>query len=604
MNILIRRFTSVPTALSDSNLIRKVKHLILQGLHFEALQVYRNQPDLHVDAFISILPSLIKACSLSQTHHGLGLQLHSQSLKMGIHSESVVSNSTISFYAKFPDIKSARKVFDEMPQKDFISWNSMINCFAQNGNCVESLEMLKEMYECGLVAKPELLASILSLCVQCGYTRVGKMIHALSIVDERFEKMVFLSTALLDLYWRSGDSVMAFHVFDATEDKNEVFWTSMIMGYVGNCDYLLAFDCFRQMQVEGIKPNRVTLITILPACVALGTIGLGKDIHGYAFRHGFNSDIRLLSALIHLYSKWVDSLSLAKLIFEWSTQKDIVLWSSIISGCSQHKESAENSILLFNQMQKEGVEPNSVTLLAVLTACTNIPSIRLGSEIHGYVLKSGLDSDLSITNSHINMYSKCGSLKDSHQVFREMATPDCVSWSALINAYGVHGYGAEALQLFNDMKENGMQHDSITLLAVLSACNHSGLVEEGHKLFSEAVKDDKLSVNLEHYACYIDLLGRAGKFDCAREVLRTMPMKPSPKIMSSLVSSCKLHGRLDVAETLLSWFIESEPGNTANHTLLSLIYAEFGKWLNVEGIQRNMKSRGLKKSCGYSRLEY
>ncbi|KAI3732951.1 hypothetical protein L1987_64164 [Smallanthus sonchifolius] len=599
MSIPTKRFTTIQ---SDTNLIRNIKDFISQGQHAEALQLYRNQPHLHIDSFTSILPSLIKACSLSQTHNAFGLQLHCHSIKMGIDSNTLFSNSIISLYCKLHDFKSARKVFDEMPQRDCVSWSSMISYLARNGHCVESLQMFKYMYGLGFVVKPELIASVLSVCGRCGCTRVGKMIHALSVVDERFVKSVFLSTALVDLYWRCGDSVMAFCVFNGMMDKNEVSWTSMIVGYVGSREYSMALDCFRRMQVEGVKPNRVTLISVLPACVKLCVISLGYSIHGYAFRHGFDSDICVLSSLIHLYSKHIDSLPYAELIYETSTQKDIVVWSSVIAGCSQHKQSAEKSISLFNQMQKEGIQPNYVTILAVLTACTNIPSIRVGSGIHGYVVKSGFDSDLSIANSLINMYSKCGALKDSHHAFQEMGTRDCVSWSALISAYGLHGYGEEALQLFDEMKERGIEYDSITTLSVLSACNHAGLVEEGQKLFSEVVKDENL-VNLEHYACFIDLLGRAGKIELASEVLRTMPMKASPKIMSSLVSACKIHGRLDVAESLLSWFIESEHGNAANHTLLSMIYAEFGKWFNVEGIQRDMKSRGLKKSYGFSRVE-
>ncbi|XP_071701138.1 pentatricopeptide repeat-containing protein At4g31070, mitochondrial-like [Rutidosis leptorrhynchoides] len=604
-NYFVRRFTSTSIAQSDFKLLKKCKDLMLQGLHVEALHLYKNQqPHFHLHSFTYVLPSLIKACSFSHIHYGLGLQLHSHSLKLGLDSEPVVSNSVISFYGKFCDVKSARKVFDEMPQRDFISWNSMINCFVRNGDCVEALEIFKEMYKSGFVAKPELVASIVSVWAHYGCASVGKMIHALSIVDERFEKQsVFLSTALVNLYWRSEDSVMAFRVFDDMTDKNEVSWTTMIPGYVSTNDYFTALDCFRLMQRNGFKPNRVTLISVLPACVELGTVSLGKEIHAYAFRYGLNSDIRVISSLVHLYSKHTDSFLLAELLFEKSTQKDVVLWSAIIAGCSQFKQTANKSIALLNQMRKDGIQPNSVTILLVLTACTNIPSLALGCGLHGYVVKSGLDYDMSITNSLCNMYSKCGSLKESHEVFLEMSKPDCISWSALINAYGVHGCGEEALQLFSEMKEKGIQCDSITFLSVLSACNHSGLIEEGCRLFSEAIKSENEIINLDHYACYIDLLGKAGKIELAIDVLRTMPMKPSPKIMSSLVSACKIHGRLDYVESLLSWFIESEPGNAANHTLLSMIYAEFGKWLNVEGIQKDMKLSGLKKNYGYSRLE-
>ncbi|XP_076930036.1 pentatricopeptide repeat-containing protein At4g31070, mitochondrial-like [Bidens hawaiensis] len=600
MNILVRRFSSTLTTQSDSKFILNLKDLISQHQHASAIQLYQNQPHIDIHTFTSILPSLIKSCSLTKTHHTFGLQLHCHTLKAGLHSELLFSNSLISFYCKLHHFKSAHKVFDEMPQRDCVSWSSMINHLSQNGHCVESLKMFKEMYQHGFVPKPELIAGILSRC-RC--LKIGKMIHAISVVDGRFVKSAFLSTALVDLYWRSGDSMMAVHVFDEMVDKNEVSWTSMIAGYVGSYDYSMALDCFRRMQLAGVKPNRVTLISVLPACVESGAISLGYSVHGYAYRHGCDSDVRLLSSLIHQYSQHIDSLPLAKLVFETITRKDVVVWSSVIAGCSWHKQYAEKSISLFNRMQKEGVKPNDVTVLAVLTACTNIPSITLGSGIHGYVVKSGFDSELNITNSLINMYSKCGSFKDSHHVFQEMNTPDRVSWSAVISACGVHGYGEQALQFFNEMKAKGIEYDSITVLAVLSACNHAGLVEQGHEVFYEIVKDENLSVNMEHYACFIDLLGRAGKIELAGEVLRTMPMKPSPKIMSSLVSACKIHGRLDIAESLLSWFIESEPGNAANHTLLSMIYAESGKWFDVEGVQRNMKSMGLKKICGLSRVE-
>ncbi|XP_023738673.1 pentatricopeptide repeat-containing protein At4g31070, mitochondrial [Lactuca sativa] len=601
MNILVRRFNSIPTSQQDTKLIRKIKDLILQGLHVEALHLYKNQLHLHVNTFTPVIPSVIKACSLSQTHHGFGLQLHSHSLKLGFDSESVISNSIISFYAKNHDIKSARKLFDEMPQRDSISWNSMINCYTQNGNCLESLQMFKKMYECGFVAKPELIASILSVCVQRQCTKSGKMIHALSIVDERFENSVFLSTALLDLYLRSGKSRMAFHVFDSMEDKNEVSWTSMIQGYVGIHDSNMAINSFRKMQIKGIKPNIVTLISILHISVELN-LNTIKSIHGYAFRHGFHSDIRISSSLIHLYSSHTSSLPLIDLIFEKSTQRDLILWTSIISAYSHHKQTAKNSISLFNKMQKEKFHPNSITLLGILNACTNIPSITSGIGIHGYIIKTGFNSNISITNSLINMYSKCGSLKDSLKVFQETPTPDHVSWSVIINAYGIHGYGEKALEIFKEMKEKGIEHDSITLVSVLSACNHSGLVEEGDRIFSEVKNDGKL-INLEHYACYIDLLGRSGKVEKASEVMRKMGMKPSVKIMSSLVSNCRIHGRLDVAENMLSWFIELESDDAANYVLLSMIYAEFGKWLNVEGVWRDIKLRGLKKSCGFSRVE-
>lgn len=502
-------------------------------------------------------------------------------------------------YAKFLDVECACRLFDQMPCKDTVSWNAMVNCFIQNGCGFKAIEMFRKMYALGFVPKAELLASLLSVCARIGCVHIGREIHAIVVVDERIEETVFLSTALVDLYWRCRKPMLAFYIFDKMEVRNEVSWTAMISGCAAYHNYETALDCFISMQDEGVKPNRVTLIAILPACAGTG----GKQIHGYAFRHGYDSDIHFLSALIHMYCKSAETLNDAKLTFELSNSKDVVLWSSIIAGCSQSEDSAEESIRYFSRMQKEEIAPNHVTMLGLITACANLSSISHGRVVHGYVLKYGLVSELSVGNCLVNMYSKCGSLTDSHQIFKELSTRDSISWGALINAYAFHGCGKEALNLLYDMQTSGIEVDSITYLAVLSACNHAGLVEEGQALFNVAVKVNNQSLGAKHYACHIDLLGRAGKLEDACDVIKGMPMKPSIRIWSSLVSACKRHGRLGVAEMLAHQLLLSDPENAAPYTLLSMVYAESGNWPGVEEVRNNMNIRGLRKSYGFSRIE-
>ncbi|KAL1820024.1 hypothetical protein ACET3Z_014893 [Daucus carota] len=601
------RFCSA-TALESSWLtesITKLKHLVHQKLNHQALIFYKHQ--LHGNASVSssfILPSVIKACSQSQTTHQLfGFQLQGYIFKSGFDIDPVVTNSMISMYAKFLDTGSAYKLFDQMPCKDTVSWNAMINCLVQNGCGLEALGVFRKMYALGFVPKAELIAGVLSVCVQSGCVGAGREIHGIVVSDERIDETVFLSTALIDLYWRCQEPRLAFYIFDNMEVRNEVSWTAMISGCVADHNYETAIDCFISMQVEGVKPNRVTLITILPACGSTGCSEHGKQIHGYAFRHGYDSDVHFLSALIHMYCKSGETLDNARLTFEFSNNKDVVLWSSIIAGCSQNEDSAEESIRYFNRMQEGEIAPNYVTMLALISACTNLLSIGHGRVVHGYVLKYGMFSELSIGNCLVNMYSKCGSLTDSHQSFKELSTRDSISWSSLINAYALHGCGKEALSLFYDMQMSGIEADSITYLSVLSACNHAGLVEEGQTLLNEAVKADNQSLGAKHYACHIDLLGRAGKLEDACDVIKAMPVKPSIRIWSSLVSACKLHGRLGLAEMLAHQLLESEPENAALHTLLSMVYAESGNWPGVEEVRCNMKMRGLRKSCGFSRIE-
>ncbi|CAI9766623.1 unnamed protein product [Fraxinus pennsylvanica] len=364
-----------------------------------------------------------------------------------------------------------------------------------------------------------------------------------------------------------------------------------------------ALDLFGEMQANNLKPNRVTLISILPVFAELGSIKRGKEIHGFAFRHGFDSESRFSTALVHVYSECKGASQYAKLIFDKCTRKDVVMWSAMIAVYSRSKDCAREAIRLFGEMQMEGIRPNSVTILAMISTCTNLLSLSDGHGIHSYTLRCGLNSNLFIQNALINMYSKCGSLEDSVQVFEEMRIRDSVSWSAIIGAYGLYGYPEEALRLFYEIQGSGIKADAITYLAILSACNHAGFVEEGLKLFDEAIKDINISLTMEHYTCFIDLLGRAGKIDDAYDVIGRMPMKANSRIYSSLISACKLHGRLDVAGLLAHELVRSEPDSAANHALLSMVYAESGNWLGVEEVRRDMKDRKIRKNYGFSKIE-
>ncbi|KAJ9146972.1 hypothetical protein P3X46_029184 [Hevea brasiliensis] len=599
---LSRRFTSTLASTESISTVHcKIRDLISRGLYGQTIALYRQELRLagvHANAFI--IPSLLKACSSSQ-YHNYGLQLHCVVLKSGLVYDPVISNALMPFYAKSSDVELALKVFDTMPLRDSISWNSIINCCVQKGRITKAYELFKEMYKCGFVPKPELLASFISLCVRLGDLKLGRAIHALVIADERIEEEAFVLTSLVDWYCKCGYLSMALRLFDRMEVKNEVSWTAMVSGCIANLDYGMAVDCFRAMQMNGVKPNRITLIAVLPACAQLGCIKHGKEIHGYAFRQGFDLDHHFLSSLIHMYCKSGKSMHPAKLIFERSKVKDVVIWSSIIGSYSRSGHSVE-AMNLFKRMRAEGIEPNSVTLLAVITACTNLTELELGNATHGYIVKCGLNFDIFIGNALINMYSKYGCLVASHQIFKEMHIKDSVSWSTLIAGYGLHGYGKEALYLFHEMQDRMVEPDAITLIAILSACNHTGLVKEGKQIFDNVKQEGKIPLAIEHYACLIDLLGKSGKIDDAFDIVQTMPLKPSATIWSSLVSACKTHGRFEIAEMLAHHLIKSEPGNAANHTLLSLIYAESKNWPGVEDVRRFMRAQGLNKTYGFSQI--
>lgn len=583
----------------------KLKGLVSEQLHDEALRLYKQKiHPLGTYGFTAILPSVIKACSFQQEPFLLGAQLHSLCLKSGADSDTIVSNSLISMYAKFSSTYSARKVFDEMLQRDTVSYCSMVNCYCQDGLLSEALKLLKEMYFVGLVPKSELVASLVALCTRMGCSsKVARMLHALALVDDRMQESLLLSTSLVDMYLKFDDPAASFHVFNQMEVKSEVSWTAIISGCVANHVYEMGINLFLAMQRENLRPNRVTLLSILPACVGLGSgLRLVKEIHGFSFRHGLHLDDRLTAALMTMYCR-CGNVSLSRLLFETSKARDVVMWSSMISGYAEIGDCSE-AVNLFSQMRKEESEPNSVTLLAVVSACTHSASLSFASTIHSHILKCGFMSHILLGNALIDMYAKCGSLFAAHRVFCELNEKDLVSWSSMINAYSLHGHGSEALEIFQGMVKDGEEVDGVAFLAVLSACNHAGLVEEAQTIFTQAGKYH-MPVTLEHYACYINLLGRFGKIDDAFEVIINMPMNPSARIWSSLLSACEIHGRLDVAEKIIAnELMKSEPDNPANYVLLSKIHTESGNCHAAEEVRRVMQRRRLKKWHGFSKIEF
>ncbi|KFK29686.1 hypothetical protein AALP_AA7G165600 [Arabis alpina] len=414
---------------------------------------------------------------------------------------------------------------------------------------------------------------------------------------------VLLSTALVDMYLKFGDPALAFHVFDQMEVKNEVSWTAMISGCVANHNYEMGIDLFIAMQRENVRPNRVTLMSILPALVEFGSgLRMVKEIHGFSFRHGFHSDDRLTAVLMTIYCR-CGNVSLSRLLFEESKVRDVVMWSSMIGGYAETGDCSE-AMNLLSQMRKEGTEPNLVTLLAVVSACTHSASLSFASKIHSHILKCGFMSTTVLGNALTDMYAKCGSLLAARKVFDEHYEKDLVSWSSMINAYGLHGHGSEALEIFQGMIKSAEEVDAMAFLAVLSACNHAGLVEEAKSIFTQAGKTYQMPLTLEHYACYINLLGRSGKIDDAIEVIRNMPMNPSERIWSSLLSGCEIHGRLDVAGHIIAnEIMTSEPDNPANYVLLSKIHTGSGNFYGAEEVRNIMQRRGLNKCYGFSQIK-
>jgi pentatricopeptide repeat protein len=365
------------------------------------------------------------------------------------------------------------------------------------------------------------------------------MVHT-QILKSGFLRYPVVETALLDSYSRlSSHIASARQVFDEMSDKNVVSWTAMISG-----------------------------------CTRLG-------------------DIRSAISL-----------------FENMPDRDVPAWNALIAGCTQNGFFSE-AISLFRRMinlaQHDhcGNRPNKVTVVCALSACGHTGMLQLGKWIHGYVYKNRIDQDTFISNAFVDMYGKCGSLKEARTLF-DMTSNKCLtSWNSMINSFALHGQSKSAITMFEEMMqcEDDVKPDEVTFVGLLNACTHGGLVEKGFSYFELMTRDYRIEPRIEHYGCLIDLLGRAGRFEEAMEVVRGMSMEPDEVVWGSLLNGCKIHGRTDLAEFTVQKLIEIDPNNGGYGIMLANIYGELGKWDEVRKVRKNMKDQNVYKTPGCSWIE-
>eukprot|EP01018_Ginkgo_biloba_P008711 Gb_07638 [translate_table: standard] len=565
----------------------------------EALKFFRQmllsgvKPDPVIIA--SVLPACARLAALQQ-----GKEIHDYIIRSGFESDIFVQNALIDIYTKCGSTEDAHHVFDNMPERDVVSWSSMIAGHSQNGHCDQTLKLFRQMKLAGVKPSSVTFASVLPACAHLAFVKQGKEIHNY-IIRSGLESDIFVGSALIDMYAKCGSIGVARQVFNRLPHRDVVLWNAIIAGYAQNglCDE--ALDLSRQIQRVSVKPNSVTMVSILPACARLASLQQGQEIHAYSIRNGFESDDVVGSALIDMYAK-CGSIDVARLVFDRMFCTDVVLWNAMISGYAQSGHCNE-ALKLFHQIQQTGVKPDSVTLTSILPACARLANLQQGKEIHDYIVRNEFESDVSVGNVLIDMYAKCGIIEIGRRVFDKMSDKDVISWNSMIAGYGMHGHGVDALRLFYQMQKEGMTPDYITFIALLSTCSHVGLVDKGWQYFDSMSRDYQIVPRMEHYACMVDLLGRAGHLDEAWDFIKKMPSKPSADVWGSLLGACRVYCNIELAECVAARLFELKPDNAGYYVLLSNIYAAAGRWVDVTNVRTLMKERGLKKKPGCSWIE-
>lgn len=526
-----------------------------------------------------------------------GLQVHSLIFQSGLDCEVFVGNALISMYSRWRRLIEARNVFDEMLNRDVVSWNAMLSGYSQEGNHgLEAILLFIEMVRQGMKLDHVSFTSAVSACGHEKNLKLGRQIHGLT-VKSGYESHVSVGNVLISTYSKSGVTDDAGLVFLLMNNRNVISWTTMISIDVEN-----ALSLFNEMRLDGVYPNDVTFVGLIHAISTRKLVEEGLMIHGFCIKAGFLSKHNVCNSFITMYAKF-ESIDDSVKVFEELDYREIISWNALISGYAQNR-LCQDALKTFLLAIVEST-PNNYTFGSVLSAIGDAHdiSMKYGQRCHSFLIKLGSVTDPIIAGALLDMYAKRGSICESERVFSETPHRSQFAWTAIISAYAGHGDYDSVIKLFKEMDKEGVMPDSITFLSVLSACSRKGTVEMGRHFFQSMIKDYQIEPSPQHYACMVDILGRAGKLEEAEELTGQMSGQPSFSLLQSLLGACIIHGNVEMAERVADALMRMEPTESGSYVLLSNLYAEKGDWEMVAKIRKRMRDRGVRKEVGFSWLD-
>ncbi|XP_062151708.1 pentatricopeptide repeat-containing protein At3g26782, mitochondrial [Alnus glutinosa] len=489
------------------------------------------------------------------------------------------------------------------------SWNSVIADLARGGDSVEALRAFSSMRKLSLRPDRSSFPCAIKSCSALFDLRSGKQAHQQALVFG-FESDLFVSSALIDMYSKCGELRDARALFDEIPRRNVVSWTSLITGYVQNDSAHEALSLFKELLIEESDAvgdgkgfiDSVAMVSVLSACSRVSVKGITEGTHGFVVKRGLEGDLVVGNTLIDVYAK-CGELLVSRKVFDGMAEKDTVSWNSMIVMYAQNGLSAE-ALDVFKGMLKNGdLSCSAVTLSAVLLACAKSGALQMGKCIHDQVIKMGLEENAVMGTSIIDMYSKCGRVEMARKAFDCMKDKNVKSWTAMVAGYGMHGQATEALEVFYKMIGAGVKPNYVTFVSVLAACSHAGLLKEGWHWFNSMNHEFGVEPGVEHYACMVDLLGDAGHLNEAYDLIKGMKVRPDSVVWGSLLGACRIHKNVELGETSARKLFELDPANYGYYVVLLNIYADAGRWEDVERMRILMKNDGIVKTPGFSLVE-
>ncbi|GMH30999.1 hypothetical protein Nepgr_032842 [Nepenthes gracilis] len=364
-----------------------------------------------------------------------------------------------------------------------------------------------------------------------------------------------------------------------------------------------SLSLYSHMHKNSISPNNYTFPFILKSLSDGRGLKLGQSVHTQIVKLGNFDDIYVQNSILDLYAS-CGEMGLCGKVFDEMPQRDVVSWTVLLNG---HRMAGkfDEALVVFMKMQDAGVVPNQVTMVNALAACASFGALEMGIWIHDCIRRNGWDLDVVLGTVLIHMYGKCGKIEDGVSIFQCMKKKNAYTWNALIKGFALAENGGEVLSWFSKMENGGIKPDEVTLITVISACAHSGLVQEAREIFCSLL-DGKygFSPGVKHYACMVDLLARSGCLEDAVCLIREMPFEPTITMWGALLAGGRIHRDFNLCEFVAWKLVELEPANGAHYVVLSNLYADMGRWTDVCKVRDLMKARGMTKDLASSQLEY
>ncbi|XP_022136238.1 putative pentatricopeptide repeat-containing protein At3g18840 [Momordica charantia] len=572
-------------------------------------------------------------------------------------------NAIIAAYIKSHNLGQARALFDSASYRDLVTYNSMLSGYvSSDGYEAHALELFVEMQTAPDMIRIDefTLTIMLNLTAKLCVVSYGKQLHSFMLKTAN-DLSVFAASSLIDMYSKCGCFKEAYRVYDGCGDvvdlvsrnamvaaccregeidvavdlfwkelerNDNVAWNTMISGFVQNGYEEESLKLFVRMGDENVRWNEHTFASVLSACSNLRSLKLGKEVHAYVLKNGLIVNPFIGSGLVDVYCKcnnmeYAESVnanmarnaySITSMIVGYSSQgnmaearklfdsldeKNTVVWTALFSGYVKLQQ-CEAVFELLSEYREEAAVPDVLILVSIIGACAIQAALAPGKQIHGYILRAGVELDKKLASSLVDMYSKCGSIIFAARIFRQVTDKDSILYNIMIAGYAHHGWENKAVLLFKEMMENGLKPDAVTFVALLSACRHCGLVELGDHFFESMTNEHNMSPEIDHYACMIDLYGRANQLEKALAFMKSIPIELDAVIWGAFLNACRINGNTELAKEAEDELLIIEGENGARYVQLANVYAAEGNWEEMGRIRKKMKGKEVKKNAGCS----